>query len=54
LEKRHCGMRSTSMGNTIITSGIIRARGMSCSFLRQGQTKGVQARFTVENGAAGS
>jgi hypothetical protein len=48
------GMRSTSIWNTLIMSGIIRARGMSCSFLRQGQTKGVQARFTVENGSVGS
>jgi nicotinamidase-related amidase len=40
--------------NTIITSGIIRARSMSCSFLRQEQTQGVQARFAVENGSAGS
>ena len=47
------GMRSTSIWNTIITSGIIRARGMSYSCLRQGQTTGVQARFTVENGSAG-
>jgi len=28
--------------------------GISCSFLRQEQPKGVQTRFTVENGSAGS
>ena len=48
LGKRRSGMRSTSIWNTIVTSGIIRARGMSYSCLRQRQTTGVQARFTVE------
>src|SRR5262245_36506632 len=47
-------MRSMSIWNTIITREIIRARGMTCSCHRQGLTKGVQARFTVENGTVGN
>jgi hypothetical protein len=35
-------------------SAIIRARAMSCFVLCQEQTKGEQARFTVENGSEGS
>jgi hypothetical protein len=53
LVKRPSSMRSTSMWSIIITSAIIKGRGMSCSFLRSAKTQRVKARFGVVNGWVG-
>src|SRR5712691_2363841 len=47
-------MRWRSMGSIFITSAIIRARAMCCSFLQSGKTQNVQVQFSVVNGSGGS
>src|SRR5215831_8203081 len=47
-------MRSKSTWTIIIMSAIIRAKTISYSSPLQEQTRGVQTRFTAENGSAGS
>ncbi len=42
-----------SMWSIFITSGIIRARAMCCSFLRSAKTQSVKVPFSVVNGSGG-